>query len=107
MTIISSHLNCTACTAPIEHSTTVSLAAKRNGRQSPVTDVRQVVTIKISKGLEFQVVALAGMGHMPPPGEHEKEAARVFYGAATRDTQRFVMEVEVDRGGKLCGPLVT
>lgn len=41
--------------------------------------------------LEFHVEALPGVGHMPAPGENEKEAARVFYVAATRATQRLVM----------------
>ena len=45
------------------------------------------------KGLEVLVVALPGVGHMPAPGEDEKEAARVFYVAATRATQRLVMGV--------------
>ena len=38
----------------------------------------------VSNGLEFPVVALPGVGRMPAPGEDEKEAAWVFYVAATR-----------------------
>ena len=53
----------------------------------------KVMTMKVSKGLEFPVVALPGVGHMPAAGEDEKEAARVFYVAATRATQRLVMGV--------------
>ena len=49
-----------------------------------------------SKGLGFPAVALPGAGHMPAPGEDEKEAARVFYVAATRATQRLVMGVGGD-----------
>lgn len=45
----------------------------------------QVMTMKGSKGLEFPVVALPGVGHMP--------AARVFYVAATRATQRLLLGV--------------
>ena len=41
--------------------------------------------------LEFPVVALPGVGHMPAAGEDEKEAARVFYVAATRATQRLLI----------------
>jgi superfamily I DNA/RNA helicase len=41
--------------------------------------------------MEFTVVALTGVGHMPAPGEDEKEAARVFYVTATRATQRLVI----------------
>ena len=49
------------------------------------------MTMKVSKGLEFPVIALPGVGHMPASGEDEKEAARVFYVAATRATQRLVV----------------
>jgi superfamily I DNA/RNA helicase len=54
------------------------------------------MTMKVSKGLEFAVVALPGVGHMPAAGEDEKEAARVFYVAATRATQRLLMGVGVE-----------
>jgi superfamily I DNA/RNA helicase len=54
--------------------------------------------MKASKGLEFPVVALPGVGHMPPPGGDEKEAARVFHVAATRATQRLVIGVGGDGG---------
>ena len=56
------------------------------------------MTVKVSKGLEFPVVALPGVGHMPAAGEDEKEAERVFYVAATRATQRLVMAVDGDGG---------
>jgi superfamily I DNA/RNA helicase len=58
-----------------------------------MSELVQVMTMKISKGLEFPVVALPGVGHMPAAGEDEQEAARVFYVAATRATQRLVMGV--------------
>jgi len=58
----------------------------------------QIVTMKVSKGLEFPVVALPGVGHMPAAGEDEQEAARVFYVAATRATQRLVIGVSGDGG---------
>ena len=56
-------------------------------------NVIQIMTMNVSKGLEFPVVALPGVGHMPAAGEDEKEAARVFYVAATRATQRLVSGV--------------
>ena len=55
--------------------------------------------MKVSKGLEFPVVALPGMGHMPAAGEDEIDAARVFYLAATRAMQRLVIGV----GGEKLG----
>ena len=54
--------------------------------------------MQVSKGLEFPVVALPGVGHMPANGEDEQEAARVFYMAATRATQRLVIGVGGDGG---------
>lgn len=56
-----------------------------------MSELVQMMTMKITKGLEFPVVALPGVGHMPAAGEDEKEAARVFYVAATRATQRLVL----------------
>jgi superfamily I DNA/RNA helicase len=54
--------------------------------------------MKVSKGLEFPVVALPGVGHMRAKGEDEQEAAWVFYMAATRATQRLVIGVGWDGG---------
>ena len=66
---------------------------KRAGDYNPSADAIQIMTMKVSKGLEFPVVALPGVGHMPAAGEDEQEAARVFYVAATRATQRLVIGV--------------
>lgn len=63
----------------------------------------RVISMKVSKGLEFPVVALPGVGHMPAAGEDEQEAARVFYVAATRATQRLVIGV---RGSAAFGKTV-
>lgn len=71
---------------------------KYSGDYNPAADVIQIMTMKVSKGLEFPVVALPGVGHMPAAGENEQEAARVFYVAATRATQRLVMGVGGDGG---------
>jgi superfamily I DNA/RNA helicase len=51
------------------------------------------MTMKISKDFKFSVVALPGVWHMPAAGEDEREAARVFYVAATRAMQRLVLGV--------------
>ena len=56
------------------------------------------MTMNVSKGLVFPIVALPGVGHMPAKGEDEQEAARVFYVAATRATQRSVIGVGGDEG---------
>ncbi|NMM81129.1 DNA helicase II [Acidovorax sp. SRB_14] len=69
---------------------------KKSGEYRPGADAIQVMTMKVSKGLEFPVVALPGVGHMPGPGEDEKEAARVFYVAATRATQQLFLGISGD-----------
>ncbi len=51
------------------------------------------MTMKVSRGLEFPLVGLSGVGRMPAKGKDEQEAARVFYVAATRATQRLVLGV--------------
>jgi hypothetical protein len=61
------------------------------GHFDPTSNKIKVMTMKVSKGLEFPVVALPGVGHMPATGEDEKEATRVFYVAATRATQRLLI----------------
>ncbi len=71
---------------------------KYSGDFNPAADAIQIMTMKVSKGLEFPVVALPGVGHMPAKGEDEQEAARVFYVAATRATQRLVIGVGGDGG---------
>lgn len=67
-----------------------------SGDFDPMSNKIKIMTMKVSKGLEFPFVALPGVGHMPAQGKNEKEAARVFYVAATRATQRLVMGVGGD-----------
>ena len=54
----------------------------------PAHDSIKVMTLHVSKGLEFPVVALVGAGRMPAEGEDGREEARLFYVGATRSTQR-------------------
>jgi superfamily I DNA/RNA helicase len=75
---------------------------KRTGEYNPAADAIHILTMKVSKGQEFPVVALPGVGNMPAKGADEREAAQVFYVAATRATQRLVIGVSRDGGfGKL------
>ena len=71
---------------------------KRAGDYKPDCDAINVLTMRVSKGLEFPVVMLPGVGKMPTAGEDEKKEARVFYVAATRATQRLVIGVSGDGG---------
>ena len=67
-------------------------------RVRPTHDSIKVMTLHVSKGLEFQVVALVGAGCMPAEGEDEREEVRLFYVGATRATQRLV--IWASGGGK-------
>ncbi len=85
--------------AQVLHQRQMPLEMRRSpGDFDPTSDTIKVMTMKVSKGLEFPVVALPGVGHMPAKGEDEQEAARVFYVAATRATQRLVIGVGGDGG---------
>ncbi len=91
--------------AQVLHQRQMPLEMRRSpGDFDPTSNTIKVMTMKVSKGLEFPVVALPGVGHMPAKGEDEQEAARVFYVAATRATQRLVIGVGGDGGfGKRLG----
>jgi DNA helicase IV len=71
---------------------------KGSGSFNPLEDAIKVLTMHASKGLEFPVVALMGVGQMPAAGEDEREEARLFYVGATRATQRLVIGVGGDGG---------
>lgn len=60
---------------------------KGTGQFDPSADSIKIMTMHASKGLEFPVVALPGVGHMPEVGESEMDEARLFYVAATRATE--------------------
>lgn len=64
---------------------------KSSSVYDPAHDSIKVMTLHVSKGLEFPVVALVGAGRMPAEGEDEREEARLFYVGATRATQRLVI----------------
>ena len=49
---------------------------KGAGEYKPAVDAIQIMPMKVSKGVEFPVVVVLGVGHMPGPGEDEQVAAR-------------------------------
>ena len=85
-----------ACAHALGHRELPHRVRKRSGDYPPNLDKIDVPTMRVSKGLEFPVVMLPGLGQMPAAGEDEKEEARVFYVAATRATQRLVIGVSGD-----------
>lgn len=60
---------------------------RTSGSYDPMADTIKILTMHACKGLEFPVVALAGVGNMPEHGHSETDEARLFYVAATRATQ--------------------
>ncbi len=66
---------------------------KKTGQFDPGQDSVKVMTLHVSKGLEFPVVAMVGAGHMPARGEDEREEARLFYVGATRATHRLILGI--------------
>jgi hypothetical protein len=69
---------------------------KGSGTFNPAADSIKVLTMHVSKGLEFPVVALVGVGHMPAANQSEKDEARLFYVGATRATQRLIIGLSGD-----------
>ena len=67
-----------------------------SGDFDPTSNKSKVMTMKVSKGLEFPLVAIPGVGALPLAGEDVKEEARLFYVAATRATERLIVTVSGD-----------
>lgn len=76
------------CAAIFRHRRLPHEVRKDSGSFNPLVDTIKVMTMHVSKGLEFPVVALSGVGQMPGHEQDEAEEARLFYVAATRATQR-------------------
>jgi hypothetical protein len=79
------------CAAVLRHRQLPHEVRKGSGTFNPLADTIKILTMHVSKGLEFPVVAVSGAGHMPEEGHDEAEEARLFYVAATRATQRLIV----------------
>jgi hypothetical protein len=79
------------CAAVLRHRQLPHEVRKGSGTFNPLADTIKLLTMHVSKGLEFPVVAVCGAGHMPGEGQDEAEEARLFYVAATRATQRLLI----------------
>ncbi len=56
-----------------------------------VEDSVKLMTMHSSKGLEFPLVLIPGLGSLPKPGKDELDEARLLYVAMTRATERLVL----------------
>ncbi len=79
------------CAAVLRYRQLPHEMRKGAGTFNPLVDTIKLLTMHVSKGLEFPVVAVAGTGQMPADGHDEAEEARLFYVAATRATQRLII----------------
>jgi hypothetical protein len=80
-----------ACATALRRRRLPHEVRKASGGYHPRTDSIKIMTMHASKGLEFPLVALPGVGSMPEPGEVEAEEARLFYVAATRATETLIV----------------
>lgn len=65
--------------------------ATGRGRFNLGEDSVKVMTMHLSKGLEFPVVAIPGLGHMPFRGQDVREEAKLLYVAMTRAMEMLLM----------------
>lgn len=79
------------CAAVLRYRQLPHEVRKGAGTFNPLADTIKLLTMHVSKGLEFPVVAVSGAGQMPEEGQDEAEEARLFYVAATRATQRLFL----------------
>jgi superfamily I DNA/RNA helicase len=84
------------CSAALRQRGLPHQVRKRSGDFDPGKDCITILTMHASKGLEFPVVALSGVGQMPEDGHSEADEARLFYVAATRATQRLLVPLSGD-----------
>lgn len=69
---------------------------KKSGDYKPELDSITIMTMRVSKGLEFPIVALHGVGHMTLDGKDVENETRVFYVAATRATHKLILGMSAD-----------
>ena len=87
------HATMNACAQALHQRKLHHQVRHKAGDYRPGRDSITVMTMHVSKGLEFPVVAIPGVGQMPGDGLDEHEEARLFYVAATRATQKLVITV--------------
>jgi len=65
--------------------------AKAKKQFSPGADSVKLMTMHSSKGLEFPVVAVSGVGYMPGDGADKVSEAKLLYVAMTRSTEKLLL----------------
>ncbi|MGB4807975.1 MAG: 3'-5' exonuclease, partial [Candidatus Phosphoribacter baldrii] len=85
-----------ACAGALRRLQVPHTVRRRPGDFRPEADTVKILTMRVSKGLEFPLVAIPGLGRLPAPNEDDKDAARLFYVAATRATEQLLVTVSGD-----------
>ncbi len=95
------------CAAALQRRRLPHQRRKGAGSYDPAADTIKVMTMHVSKGLEFPVVALVGVGGMPGAKEDESDEVQLFYVAATRATQWLYITLsgEGEFANRLCSSL--
>ena len=65
--------------------------SKAKKQFKPSADSVKLMTMHSSKGLEFPIVAVSGIGNMPADGEDSVSAAKLLYVAMTRSTEKLLL----------------
>jgi len=74
----------------------IPVSSKKDVRFTEAQDTVKLITMHSSKGLEFPVVAIPGVGLMPDDKSTTEEEVRLLYVAMTRATSRLVMTSHQD-----------
>ena len=92
------HSTMRACATALRARKLPHQVREGTGDYHPGEDIITVLTMHASKGLEFPVVALPGIGQMPAAGADERDEARLFYVAATRATHKLIITASGEDG---------
>lgn len=84
------------CAEALERKRLPYQVRRKSGSFNPKADTIKVMTMHVSKGLEFPLVALPGIGQLPTPGEDEQAEAQLFYVASTRATSQLILTSSAD-----------
>jgi superfamily I DNA/RNA helicase len=79
------------CAYALERKRLPHQVRRKSGSFNPGSDTIKIMTMHVSKGLEFPIVALPGIGQLPTQGEDEQAEAQLFYVASTRATSQLIL----------------
>jgi hypothetical protein len=84
------------CAYALEQKRLPHQVRRKSGSFNPGADTIKIMTMHVSKGLEFPIVALPGIGQLPTQGEDEQAEAQLFYVASTRATSQLILTSSAD-----------